>query len=284
MEIDWSPHVQERRVDGRMLRYLDYGEGPAIVLVHGLGGAWTTWLENIETLAEGHRVIAIDLPGFGGSEPLPAPAEMRTHAAVVAALLEQLAVTGAVVVGHSMGGLVVMRLAVDRPDLVQRLVLVNAGGIALDAKRLAMITSSFRVFHALVGRQSVLEGMARRARLRRLMVWPMVKDPAAMSGPFALETIPLAAAPGFLGALSSAAHAVGEVRPADVRCPVLLLWGREDRILPLVGARDLLERLPDGRIEVLSGAGHCPMFEVPAAFNAALLAFAERNGRSLATA
>jgi pimeloyl-ACP methyl ester carboxylesterase len=65
---------------------------------------------------------------------------------------------------------------------------------------------------------------------------------------------------------------------------VLLLWGREDRILPLVGARDLLERLPDGRIEVLSGAGHCPMFEVPAAFNAALLAFAERNGRSLATA
>jgi pimeloyl-ACP methyl ester carboxylesterase len=174
-----------------------------------------------------------------------------------------------------MGGLVVMRLAVDRPDLVARLVLVNAGGIPLDARRLAMITGSFRVFHGLLGRRSVLEGMARRARLRRLMVWPMVKDPSRMSGPFALETIPLAAAPGFLGALSSAARAVADVRPQDVSCPVLLLWGREDRILPLVGARDLLERLPDGRIEVLNGAGHCPMFEVPDAFNRALLAFAD---------
>src|SRR2546428_25768 len=119
MEIDWSPHVRERAVDGRTVRYLDYGEGPAPVLVPRLGGP---------------------------------------------------------------------------------------------------------------GRRETREGLARAARLRRLMVWPMVKDPSRMSLPFALETIPLAAAPGFLGALTSAAKAVADVRPQDVSCPVLLLWGREDRI------------------------------------------------------
>jgi pimeloyl-ACP methyl ester carboxylesterase len=273
-EIDWSPHVRERKVDGRRVRYLDYGEGPPLVLVHGLGGAWTTWLENLLALGEHHRVIAVDLPGFGGSEALPPPADISTHAAVLAALLADVGVTGAVVAGHSLGGLVVLRLATDRPDLVRRLVLVNAGGIPIDARRLALITSSFKVFHALLGRKAVLESVARRGRLRRLMVWPMVKDPAGMSAPFALETLPLAASPGFLGAVAAGARAVSEVRPRDVACPVLLLWGREDRVLPLAATRDLLEQLPDGRIEVLNGAGHCPMFEVPDAFNRALLAFA----------
>jgi len=273
MGIDWSPHVRERAVDGRRVRYLDYGEGPPLVLVHGLGGAWTSWLENIPALAERHRVIAVDLPGFGGSEPLPPPAEIRTHAGVLAGLLDATGASGGVVVGHSLGGLVVLRLTVDRPDLVRRLVLVNAGGIAIGPRRLALITGSFRIFHALLGRQKVLESVARRARLRRLMVWPMVKDPGGMSAAFALETLPLAAAPGFLGAVAAGARAVDEVRPRDVACPVLLLWGREDRVLPLAATHDLLDRLPDARIEVLNGAGHCPMFEVPDAFNRALLAF-----------
>lgn len=204
LEVDWSQHVHDVTLDGRRVRYADHGEGPAIVLLHGLGGSWQTWLKNIPALACEHRVIAVDLPGFGASQMLPAPADMATHAQVVAALLDELGIASATLVGHSMGGLVALQLVEARPDLVERLVMANAGGIPLGALRLQLIVGGFRLFHLLFARTGVLQAVAGRARLRRILFSGFMGNPAQMSGPFALEVVPVIFAEGFIGAVVAA--------------------------------------------------------------------------------
>jgi pimeloyl-ACP methyl ester carboxylesterase len=272
--VDWSAHVHDATVAGRRVRYADYGAGPAIVLVHGLGGSWQTWLKNIPALAGAHRVIAVDLPGFGASEALAPPAAMATHARVIATLLDGLGVRSATFVGHSMGGLVNLQLVAARPDLVDRLVLANAGGIPLGPVRLALIVNGFRLFHLAFARTGALRLIARRARLRRLLFGGFMGNHHEMTGPFALEVIPVIFAEGFVGAVVAASKVAGlPVRTDEITCPVLLVWGAKDRILPLADARVLGEALLDGRLVVLDGVGHCPMFEAPDAFNAAVLAF-----------
>src|ERR1700752_3893728 len=99
-DIDWHPNIKNHVVDDRQLRYVDCGSGPTMVLLHGIAASWQWWLENIPTLAQRHRVIAVALPGFGPSEPLPAGAEMSAYARAVLDLLAELNVRAATVVGH----------------------------------------------------------------------------------------------------------------------------------------------------------------------------------------
>lgn len=275
--ITWSGLVHDARVAGRTVRYADYGEGPAVVLVHGLGGSWQTWLRNIPALATHHRVIAVDLPGFGASHALPAPAEMATHADVLATLLDDLGLASAAIVGHSMGGLVALQLLAARPDLVDRLVLANAGGIPLGRIRLAAIVGGFKVFHRVFAREKVIRALSTRPRLRRLLFAGFMGNPSAMAGPFALEVVPLIFAPGFVGAVSAASRVAGSVDAGAITRPVLLVWGTRDRILPLEQARRLHAALcdlgVDARLVALDGVGHCPMFEAPDLFNEAVLRF-----------
>src|SRR6202012_5254443 len=126
-DIDWGPSIANRVINGRRLQYLDYGTGPALVLLHGMASSWQWWLENIPALAQQHRVIAVDLPGFGESEPLPAPAEMATHARTVLDLLTQLGIESATFAGHSMGGLVAIETFKAEPGRVRNLILVDSG-------------------------------------------------------------------------------------------------------------------------------------------------------------
>jgi pimeloyl-ACP methyl ester carboxylesterase len=272
-EIDWSGKVKDASIEGRRLRYADCGSGPAIVLIHGLGGSWQTWLLNIPALAAEHRVVAVDLPGFGRSDPLPPPAAMATHADVLAALLDRLGITAATVVGHSMGGVVSIMLLERRPDVVARLVLANGGGVPLTPGRLAMIVNAFKAADRLLKRPGFVRAITRRPRLRRLVFGRFMANHHALRGPFAAEVVPAVAAPGFLGAVAAAGQVAAAVDAASIRCPVLLAWGAKDRILPLARARDMAGLLLDGQLVVFERAGHCPMFEAPDEFNRALVEF-----------
>src|SRR5215218_10961108 len=121
----------ERRapVKGVNLRWFVAGAGSPVVLVHGLGGAASNWVELAPELARDHRVIAVDLPGHGGSSPLPALPNLEPFADRVGLVLRSEAADPAVVVGHSLGCVVALRLAMRSPELVRGLVLVSAAGI-----------------------------------------------------------------------------------------------------------------------------------------------------------
>ena len=272
-EIDWPRHVRAAHVLERRLSYVDYGEGPPVVLVHGLGGCWQWWLENIAALGREHRVIAVDLPGFGASEALPSPGEMRTHAQTIHALLDALEIDRTSICAHSMGGLVAVRLAADHPDRLDRLVLACAGGITLSAVQLALLSHSFVAFNAFFAQPGVADTFARRPRLRRLLFARAVAHPESVSPALAAQIVPRLSAPGFLGAVRAGIRVANEVDMSGISVPTLALWGRADPILPVAQAEELVRRMPDARLVILEDAAHCPMFEQPAAFNAALLRF-----------
>lgn len=267
---DWSPYVHER--DG--VRYLDYGDGQPLVLIHGLAGSWQWWLQIVPELAERHRVIGVDLPGFGNSPALDEPPEMDTLAAVVAGLMEGLELGPAIVAGHSMGGLVTLALARDRPDLVERVVMVNAGGVPMKPAQLAAVMKVLAAVNRFLRHPAVLRALTLRPRARWLLLKGGLEDPTRMSAELASELIPLMAAPGYLDAIPAAGRAVATTEPESVQQPMLLLWGVEDRLVPLSAAREMLRRAPDARLVELAGVGHSPMIEAPERTAHEILTFA----------
>jgi pimeloyl-ACP methyl ester carboxylesterase len=278
-DIDLRPSIANRLINNRQVRYLDHGSGPAVVLLHGMAASWHWWLENIPALARHHRVIAVDLPGFGDSEPLPAPAEMATHARTVLDLLAQLDIESATVSGHSMGGLVALEMFVADPRRVRNLILVDSGGVPMYERRLAVILVVLRIGSAVLRQNFVRHALATKQWVRRLALRAAFRDPRVMSAELAAKTMPLFGGRGFVDAVAAAGRAVHATVPEAITCPVLLVWGERDLIAPPWCARQMHGRLPDSELVVFAGAGHTPMIEFPERFNDLALRFiAARSG------
>jgi pimeloyl-ACP methyl ester carboxylesterase len=278
-DIDWRPSIANRLINNRQVRYLDHGSGPAVVLLHGMAASWHWWLENIPALARHHRVIAVDLPGFGDSEPLPAPAEIATHARTVLDLLAQLDIESATVSGHSMGGLVALEMFVADPRRVRNLILVDSGGVPMSERRLAVVLAVLRMGSAVLRRRFIRTALATKPWVRRLALRAAFRDPRAMSAELAAKTMPLFGGPGFVDAVAAAGRAVHATVPEAITCPVLLMWGERDVIAPPRCAKQMHDRLPDSELAVFAGAGHTPMIEFPKKFNDLALRFtAARSG------
>src|SRR5579863_1278171 len=130
LDVDWRTHQRWVIVNGAPINVIELGEGPALLFVHGLSGSWPNWLEQLPVFAASHRVIALDLPGFGRS-PMPVePISISGYARTLDALLGALGVSAAGVVGNSMGGFVAAELAINHPRRVERLALISPAGIS----------------------------------------------------------------------------------------------------------------------------------------------------------
>ncbi len=175
LDVDWRAHQRWVILDGQPINVVELGEGPPLVFVHGLIGRWTHWVEQLTAFAQTHRVIAVDLPGFGDS-PLPARGGISVpiYARTLARLMEALELSAAAFVGHSMGGFTSVELAIEYPELVERLVLVSPAGLSTynDRRSLQLLAQArrfkgiFTTYHAQVAAHAGL--LARHPRLRRL--------------------------------------------------------------------------------------------------------------------
>jgi pimeloyl-ACP methyl ester carboxylesterase len=277
----FDEHVETIR--GARLRALLGGpaHGDPLVLLHGLGGTAANWALLAPRLAETHRVVLVDLPGHGGSEPLPAAPGIGTYADRIAVLVERLGLAPVVVVGHSLGGLVALRLAARRPDVVGSLVLAAPAGIGSGtraAERALAIAGWVQPGRRISAYWRVV---ARSDALKRIAFgrW-FVADPAAL-GHEAVEAL--------LGEINlhtdtdSARRALTADDPRldlhDVRCPALVLWGAEDRQLPVDDAFDYARRLR-ASLRVIADAGHLLIVERPdACFDAIERFLAPRASR-----
>ncbi|WAJ43337.1 alpha/beta hydrolase [Mycobacterium sp. Aquia_216] len=272
-DIDWAPSIANRVINGLRLQYLDYGTGPAVVLLHGMASSWQWWLENIPALAQQHRVIAVDLPGFGQSEPLPAPAEMATHARTVLDLLTELGIESATISGHSMGGLVAIEMFKADPQRTSNLILVDSGGVPMSERRLAAILVVLRLCSAILRRRFVRRALASKVWVRRIALRAAFRDPRAMSPELAAVSMPVFGGPGSVNAIPAAARSVHATVPESITCPVLLVWGEHDVVVPPVSAYQMHDKLLDCELAVFSGSGHSPMVEFPDQFNDLTLKF-----------
>lgn len=278
-EIDWSPHVRQVEIAGRQVNYCDYGESRdgsrPVVLVHGLGACWQCWLETIPRLAaEGRRVIALDLPGFGASEMPAEEISIERYGRCVESLCDQLDLGQVVAVGHSMGGFTAAEFAIQYPERVERLILQAAAGISTSDLERDPLMSGARLVGALGTRAAARSRfVATRPRLRWLALQAVMRHPSRIPADFVFELLDHTGREGFLPALDAIVSYDYRERLSRIECPTLVIWGRDDMLVPARDADSYAEVIPKARKVVFEDTGHSPMMERPQAFNDCLAEF-----------
>ena len=243
---------------------------PTVVFVHGLGGSWQNWLENLLPFATDHRVIAVDLPGFGAS---PLPREQITiprYAALLDRLFGLLDIDAAAVVGNSMGGLIAAELALRHPHRVERLVLVSAAGLTPADRYNPHVFATFKrlergLQHVSCTGRDPRRGPRAPQRLRRAALCVVAAAPDLLPCALVAEQIKGAGKPGFMPASEALLTYPIRDRVAEVACPTLVVWGTRDRLVPVKDASEYEALIPDARKVVYKRTGHVPQLERPAA-------------------
>jgi pimeloyl-ACP methyl ester carboxylesterase len=266
------------------IHYADFGgSGAPIVLVHGLGGSFVNWQAVGPGLAKSGRVLALDLPGFGRTPPAGRRVTIGAQVETVGRFIEEVAGGPAVVVGNSMGGLIAAALAADHPRLVTRAVLVNpalprAPGVLGDP-RVMLLLAAYTT--PVVGQLLVRSrrGWPARRYIDDLMTLCGVETsrlPAeiveAMVELVEFRRTTPWAEPAFVEAARSVASWT-QLHPTRLRetlkrvaCPVLLLHGTRDRLVPVGLARAIASDCPDWQLQILEGIGHVPQLQAPERF------------------
>lgn len=259
------------------------GSGPPMVLVHGLGGSVYNWVEVGPRLAERHRVLALDLPGFGRTPPAGRSAHVESLRAVLDRLITKEIGQPTILIGNSMGGLIAMMEAAAAPEAVERLVLVNPAAAAPGAIRSVdpqMVVMAFGSFIRPAGRM-LLAALDRRTTptQRVTQTFQLIAfDPSRVSQ----ETRRLHVAANaerrhqpwahtaFQQAYASVLVTLFPPRfdrmVAKIEAPTLLIHGTADRVVPLAAARRLAGLRPDWRFERFANVGHVPILEAPDRF------------------
>lgn len=233
------------QVNGQTVAYRALGEGEPVVMIHGLGGSSRCWAWSVEALASRHRVYLIDLPGFGVLRRLHRQFALSTASAWLAEWMRAAGVAHAHLVGHSMGAFIAARLAAERPNSVDRLILVSAAGVPIGRSVLGC-----------------LRHLKADWRHRTPGAWRLLLLDALLTRP----TMVWRTARELLGE---------DIRTTlrEIRAPTLVLWGADDALLPADCAEVFRREISGARRLLLFQAGHLPMLARPEEFNLALLTF-----------
>lgn len=271
--VEWRSHLRTIELPGAAVNYVELGEGEPILFVHGISGCWQNWLENLPHFTHGHRVIALDLPGFGAS-PMPSwPIEMAAYGQLLHDFCEKLGVERATVVGNSMGGLIAAEAFTSTPGRFDRLVLVSSAGIVntwQPQPRATATAWAWKHFGPHYHRHE--REIIARPRARQLVFGPFIRYPGRLRGDLLLEQMDngLRKADGFGDALRAVIETDIRDRLAAIELPTLVIGGLSDRVVPVAAAISLHRRIPHSRLEIFERTGHVPMLERPLRFNALL--------------
>jgi pimeloyl-ACP methyl ester carboxylesterase len=266
--------LQSVVLHGRRLTYRRLGSGPVLLLIHGITNSSASWRPVMRALADaGHTVVAPDLPGHGGSERHRGDHSLGAHASILRDLLQVLDLPRVTVVGHSLGGGVAMVFSYQFPDRVERLALVDSGGLGREVSaliRAATLPGAELVLRAATAPPVLRAVAAAGGALGRLGLRPGADLEEIAGGVASLGDGERRAA--FVRTARSIASVGGQrVSAADrlylaAEVPVLLVWGDEDPVIPIAHGRGAHAAMPGSRLEVFPGAGHFPMLDDPARF------------------
>jgi pimeloyl-ACP methyl ester carboxylesterase len=266
-------------VHGRSVSYMEAGEGPVLLLVHGIAGSCENWREVVEPLARRHTVIAPDFPGHGASEAGAGDYSIGALAAGLRDLLLTLGHERATVVGHSLGGGVAMQLAYQFPEMIERLVLVSSGGLGPEVSPVlrAAALPGADLFISLTAGAGQKVGSALGRGLTAIGLRPNADVAEVARGYASLEDADRRTA--FLDTLRAVVSTRGQRVHAGDRLylaeavPVLIVWGARDSIIPARHGEDAHRAIPGSRLEVFEDVGHLPQLEAPGRFIAVLERF-----------
>jgi pimeloyl-ACP methyl ester carboxylesterase len=285
LRIDWREHLSDIDVGGTQVHYVEMGppeaeQDPlALVFVHGLSGCWQNWLENLPHFARRHRVLALDLPGFGSSPVPDWEISIPAYGRVLLDFCDALGVRDCAVLGNSMGGFVATEAAISQPQRFEQLVLVSAAGVSSARLRREPTEVAARMIAA--GIPLVFKAQTRavrRPRARALAFGGIFDRPAELRPELVWEFFDGGMrSESFVEALSSLAGYDFLDRLDDIDVPTLIVWGAQDHVVPPADALGYARRIKGSRLEVFDRCGHVPMAERPVRFNRLLEAFLGDN-------
>jgi pimeloyl-ACP methyl ester carboxylesterase len=269
--------VEEMELHGHRVRYRIGGEGPAIVLIHGITGSSSTWDQVLPQLARDYTVLAPDLLGHGDSAKPKGDYSLGAYASGIRDLMIALDMDCATFVGHSLGGGVAMQLAYQFPERLDRLVLVSSGGLGKEVHlmlRLVALPAAEYVLPLLVAEPLRNAGEAIAAALGRLGLRAgddleeIARGFASLGDMEAREAF-VHTARSIIDIEGQRVSAVDRLYLAE-DVPTLFIWGENDPIIPAKHGRAAQKEIPGSRLELFPDAGHFPYKSDPLRFVEAL--------------
>jgi len=252
-------------VEGLMIRVAEAGDRsqPEVLLIHGLGGSIDSWTNNLIPLSERLHVIALDLPGFGLSDKPPINYTPEYYSDFITTFVNSMNCPKVNLVGHSMGGLIVLETALSNPEIVDRLVLVDVAGIGDETAEIIersmggdwTLDKLVRFYEDhVVGEHRIIDEELLKRSLKLYHEDPRLRHAYRCC----LR---------FLGA------GRGVERFSKIAHPTLIVWGSMDRLVPPEYGHRLHRVLKNSKLMIFKGAGHSPHVEVPKEFNQAIVDF-----------
>ncbi|UOQ51829.1 alpha/beta fold hydrolase [Hymenobacter cellulosivorans] len=261
------------------LHYIRQGSGPALLLVHGIGGSWRSWNPILHALAAEHDVVAVDLPGHGASPPLAGPHTIATLADALTDFLTEHNLLGIDAVGSSMGARLVLELA-RRGGVLGAVVSLDPGGFWAGWE-VPFFYHSVAVSQQLVtALQPIMPALMDSALGRTALLPQFSARPWALAAEHAQnEMYSMAHTPVFDELLDALAH--GQVQPpapaGSITAPLVIGWGRQDRVCLPEQAERALAKFPDARLYWFANCGHFPQWDQPAEAARLILATLRRQ-------
>ena len=281
LRIDWREHLRQIDVVGATVNYAEMGDGPPLLFVHGLSGCWQNWLENIPYFARTHRVVALDLPGFGASPMPPWEITIPAYGRLVRDFCERLGIDRCSIVGNSMGGFIASEVAITEPERVDDLTLVSAAGITWASARKEPAEMVARVGRAAAPLALRFELSAiRRPKIRDRAFRGVFFDPNNLRRELLWENVvPAFHSPGYFDSMRNLVGYDIRDRLEEIGVPTLIVWGRNDRVVPVPAALSYRKRIGENaELVILDHCGHVPQMERPVRFNRLLEGFLQRAG------
>jgi 2-hydroxy-6-oxonona-2,4-dienedioate hydrolase len=266
--------VYHRDIDGVHTRVVEAGDrdAPPIVCLHGTGGHAEAFIHNLAVMSRDYHVMAYDLPAHGWSGAPDRSYEIDGYCRHLDAFLDAFGLSRPILVGQSLGGWIAAAYVADHPERVACLVLVGAGGNTFDPA----VMENLRV-----SSMAAVETPTREAVRDRVAL--LFSRPVEVGEELVTCRQAIYSRPGAVGAMRKALLLqTPEVRRrnlfkdwAGIHLPALLVWGRDDRVVPLPSGEEIAAAMPAGRLVVLDDCGHWPQFERPGDFHEAVLPFLE---------
>lgn len=250
-------------VMGERIHYYEAGQGPDVILLHGLGGDGTNWAANLWPLSKRNHVIALDQIGFGHSDKPLIEYKIETFVEFLQGFLQSLGISKATLVGNSLGGWIAVDFAARHPGLVDKLVLVDAAGLHPQAGGAGPPADL---------NPSSVEGMRRLLQL-------IVYNKQVVTGELAERVFEghMKSGDGYTiqrvlaGVL--AGNQYEDEKLASVHTPTLIVWGRDDQLIPLSAGERFEKGIPGAKLVAIDQCGHVPQIEKPDEFNDAVQKF-----------
>lgn len=252
------PQEKTAVVFGQNIRYFEAGQGPAVILLHGMGGIKESWMGSFGALAAGSHVYAIDQIGFGHSDKPLLDYKVATFVDFLYAFMQTQNIGKATLVGNSFGGWIALDFTVQHPDMVEKLVLVDSAGLTWQQPLVELNPSSVAATRTLLesvfyDKKAISDDDAQQVFTQRMRNNDGYTIQRAVAG---------FATPQF-----------EDAKLGSIHVPTLVMWGRQDELIPLASGEKLRDGISGAKLVVFEQCGHVPQIEKSAEFNRALLEF-----------